>query len=656
VIGRKLTVGAVVVEIVGVMPPGFVGDTPSQPADLWLPLELFGAVSNWGSWNERGNTWFDVMGRLRPGVRPEQAQAELTGVLRNCVRTDLEEWRSSGSTVRSTPEMFRVELAAGSGGFNELRRRYDKALWLLSGAVALLLLLACLNVAGLLLARGVARSREMGVRLALGASRARVMRQLLLESLLLCAGGAVIGLAIANWFAGYFVTMVSRVTQPLDVPYRLNGTVLGFTLAVTALAALVSGFLPAWQTTRSHLSAQLSAAARSVTQHRSRLVWNRGLVAAQVALGVLLACGAGLMLRSLHTLTSRDVGYRVDGLAVAFLEPAPRKESTDLRFHFEQQSARIEQFRQRLLALPGVQSAALAHMSPMSGWMMSATMNTPSGGTGRIMAMQNYVSLGYFETLDTKLKAGRWFHSSDRGAGRRVCVIDEDLARALFADRSPLGQRISSGQKYDAENSMEVIGVARPNKWYGPKQSGLPFKGMVWTTLEQSKRPFLVVMARTAGDATGLAPALKTVFREEMPEMLVTATTTMEELRDATLQQERMMTVLLSLFGVVALVIVFAGQHGLLAYTVERGATARDLLSMVGKESLLLIGAGLLVGLPAAAGLSRLLTAYLFEVKPTDPWSYGLTAALVGAIGVLAAVRPARRAASVEAASALRGE
>lgn len=668
VIGRKMTVGGTVVEIVGVMPPGFVGDTPSEPADFWLPLELFGPVSSWDSWNDRGSVWFDVMGRLSPGVTVQQAQAEMTTLLRNFVRTDLAEWRSSNPNSKATPEMFRVDLASGAGGFNGLRRRYREALGLLFGIVTLLLVLACLNVAGLLMARGVARTREITVRLSLGASRARVIRQLLLESLLLCVAGASLGLVLAHWFSGEFVSMLSRATQPVDLPYRLNAPVLLFTLAVSVLAALVSGFLPAWQSTRSHLSAQLAAAGRAVTQHPSRLLWNRALVCAQVAVGVLLATGAGLLLRSLHSLTTQSIGYDVEHLLVVFLESAPGAEASSRRFEAGRSTGSAEPFRQRLASLPGVRSAALAQMSPMSNWMMSSTIQTPTATTGRVMALRNYVSADYFKTLATPLVAGRLFQPADHSAARRVCVIDEELARTLFPGRSPLGQLVSAGSsRFEPRDALEIVGVVQASSWYGPKQSKLPFRGMLWTTLEQSKHPFLVAMLRTAADPASLAPAVKRLFREERTDVIVTNTATMRQLRDDTLQQERMLAALCTLFGVVALAIIFAGLYGLLAYSVERrvpelgiraalGASRAHLLSLVARESLALIALGLAAGLPAAIALSRLLRNYLWQVKPTDPLSYLLTLLLVAIVGLLAAARPATRAASVAPAEALRAD
>ncbi|MCW5966141.1 MAG: ABC transporter permease [Bryobacterales bacterium] len=668
VLGRSITVGSTAFEIVGVMPPGFSGDSPAQPADFWLPLESYGRVTGFDSWNERGSVWFQAMGRLRPSVSRESAEAELTTLLRNFVHTDIAEWKKADASSQATPEMFRMELQSGAGGFNDLRGQYGQALRLLLGIVALLLLLACLNVAGLLMARGTARGHEIAVRLSLGASRVRVMRQLLLESLLLCSGGALFGLLLAHAFSLRFVSLLSKATAPLDLPYRMNGTVLLFTLAVTILATLVSALLPAWQTTRGRLSAQLASAGRSLTQHRSRLFLNRALVTAQVAVGVLLACGAGLMLRTLYNLSTQPVGYEVEHVLVAFLEQAPQREGVSRRSVFDLQTGRTEPLRARLASLHGASAATLAHMAPMSNWMMSATVHSSTGSTGHIMALRNSVSADYFETLSSPLIAGRHFRPEDHASGRRVCIIDEDLAQSLFPDLPAIGQSVSTGKVFDAREAMDVIGVVRANRWFGPKQDGAgQFKGMIWTTLEQERRPFQVALVKTTREPTEIVPALRQAFREEMPELLVTNITTLERLRDDTIQRERLLATLCTGFGGVALVMIFAGLHGLLAYSVERrirelgvrialGATRAHLLRLVGNESLALIAAGLFIGLPATWAVSHLLGSFLWEVKPTDPLTYIATLLVMAAIGLTAALPPARRAASVAPTEVLRND
>lgn len=304
----------------------------------------------------------------------------------------------------------------------------------------------------------------------------------------------------------------------------------------------------------------------------------------------------------------------------------------------------------------------------MSDWMMSATVHSSTGSTGRIMALQNNVSAGYFETLASPLVAGRHFLPEDHASGRRVCIIDEDLAKSLFPDRPAVGEPVSTGRAFDAKEAMEVIGVMRASQWFGPKQGDITqFKGMIWTTLEQAKRPFQVALVKTTAEPTVIATALRQAIREEMPELLVSNITTLERLRDDTIQKERMLAALCAGFGGVALVMIFAGLHGLLAYSVERrirelgvrialGATRTHLLRLVGNESLALIATGLLIGLPAALAVSQLLSTFLWEVKPTDPFTYIATLLVIAAIGVAAALPPARRAASVAPTEVLRND
>lgn len=665
VIGQNITVGPAVLQIVGVAPPGFTGDTPSQPADLWMPLETFGVVSRWEGWNSRNSAWFPMMGRLRPGVDQKRASAELTGLLRNFVRKDIASWKKDGDASNITPEMFRVELKSGSGGFNDMRERYESALRLLMGIVLLLLLLACLNVAGLLLARGAARTRELSVRLSLGASSGRIIRQLLLESLLLAGAGAAVGLIVAHEFSLKLVSVLGNSTDPLDIPYRLNAPVLGFTLVLTVLAAMAAGLLPAWQSTRTGLSASLAAAGRAVTQSRNRLLWNRGLVVAQVAVGVLLATGAGLMLRTLNALNNSRLGVDVNHVLVAFLDFIPQVGNSSSKNNFERQAAGAAAMQRRLETLPGVESATLAHMAPMSGWMMSSTYFTPTRSTGLAMVQHNWVGEDYFETLGTGLVAGRLFTPADQS--RRVCVIDEDLARELFGTGNPIGQSISGGRSYNPKEATEIIGVVRANRWQGPKQSNTTFKGMIWEPLAASRRTFQVAMIRTTGDEDALAAAVRRAIAETLPAMQVTKTTTLRRLRDDLLQQERLLAALCSLFGVVALVLIFAGLYGLLSYTVERripeigirlalGASRPSVFRLINREALVLIVLGLAAGLPAAFALAQLLKSFLWGITPDDPASYVLTVVVVVAAGILAAARPARKAADTEPVAALRQE
>jgi predicted permease len=666
VVGRSFQAGPVRLEIVGVMPEWFVGDSPVQPADFWVPLEMFGGIHGFADWNRRNATWFQLMGRLRAGMTPEAAASELTGQLRNRVRTDLAAWKQNDPTNSVTPEMFWVETKAAPGGANSLRNRYQTALGLLMGVSALLLLLACLNVAGLLMARSAARQREMGVRRSLGATRGRLVRQLLMESLLLALVGALLGLLLGSQVAVRLAGMLTRSLEPLDVSFRINGTVLFFTLALTVAAALAAGLAPAWRSAGTGLAEQLSAAGRTVTQHRRRMVWNRSLVVAQVAIGVLLAAGAGLTLRSLYVLASQPNGYETEGVLVAFLSNRPQPPGTESAQAASTSNASV--LLERLQEIPGVQSAALAEMAPMTGWMMMSSFHAQHMASSRVEALTNSVSPGYFETLRSGLIAGRSFVPSDNRPEARVCIIDEDAARQLFGERSPLGQFISRGRSYDTKTACQVVGVARAQQWSGPKhKKNMPYKAMVWFPLAQEEKAFRVALVRVPGNATEVAPAVRRLIEGTAPRLMVTQTVPLTRLWGDTVQRERLLAALCVVFGVVALGLVFAGLYGLLAYGVERrvpeigvrvamGATPGKVAGLIGREACWTIGLGLAGGVPLALGLSRTLRSLLWEIEPTDPWAYGMTVVVVLCTGLLALVRPARRAASVDPVAALRAE
>jgi predicted permease len=521
-------------------------------------------------------------------------------------------------------------------------------------------------VAGLLLARGAARQREIGVRLAMGAGRGRVIRQLLVESLLLALCGAGLGVALAHLFTSRLARMLTMVGNPTVVPYALNDTVLAFALGITVAAALAAGLLPAWQATGSSMAAHLGAG-RSAAHGRMRTRWSRALVAGQVALGVLLAAGAVLTVGTLRRLHSEQIGLRTEGVLVAFAEFAPGTNTEGRKGEFEKQAPRMETLRQRLEALPGVRSAALANMSPMSGWMMASTFHSQQHGTGRGMAIMNWVSPGYFETLGTRLVAGRVFAAEDLGAGRRAVVIDEALARSLFPGENPVGREISSGDRFTPDKARVVIGVVEENRWKGPKQNDAKLRGTVWELMATAKEPFRVALARTQGDGTQAAAAVRAALGETMPEMLVTETAKLDQLRDDTIQQERLMAALCSLFGVVALGVIFSGLYGLLAYSVERrvpeigvrmalGARRADVVRLVSREALTLVGAGLVAGVPLSIAAARLVRALVWQGATGDPWVYVVTAVVVSITGVAASAWPAWRASRVEPGEALRQE
>jgi predicted permease len=640
VVGRSVNLNGLAFTVIGVTPPAFLGVEIGQGPDLFVPLVVADRVLPGRARLAMNNSfWLDVMGRLQPGASIEQATAEIGVVYRQA---------NDAQTRGLPPEHglakylrgIRVSLAPAARGVGSIRGEYGTPLLILMAVVALVLLIACANVASLLLARASARQREIAVRLALGAGRARLVRQFVTESLVLSLAGGAAGLLFAWWSASALAGFLDR--RYLDV--APNRSILLFTLAVSLGAGLLFGLAPAFQAGRSTVSAGL----------KNRRVEVRGLlVAGQVGISLLLLIGAGLFLRTLVNLENVDSGFHADHVVVASLNPGLS------RYTDQRTRAFYDQLLERVENLPGVTVASVADQPLLAGAMF-AGLKLPDETRQPVVAVK-FVTPRYFETMGIALRAGRDFTPRDDARAPKVAIVNQTAVTRIFQDRNPLGRRV--GLESD---DLEIVGVIADTKYRSLRDAAPP---TVYLPIDQRTEP---APARTLHVRTMLPPdriagAIRAQIRELDKELPVGPITSFASVVDSVLVRERMVATLAGFFGALAVLLVAIGLYGAIAYSVERrtreigirvalGAPHSAVAWMVMRQYCWMALAGLAAGLPPALWLARLVKSQLFGVPATDPLTMAGAMLLLSAAAALAAYLPARRAAHVDPMIALRWE
>jgi predicted permease len=663
-IGRTLLINGTAAEIVGVTSPRFNGTLQvGEVQDLTLPLSLYPQLApDDNEAAEPWNWWLRIMGRLQPGTTLEQARASVAGVFTGSIKDALNARPAPGVATPSTPDVTAVRLVAASGaqGLTEARRAYRQSLSILAVLVGLVLLVACANVANLLLARGAARQREIAVRLALGASRTRLLRQLLTESVLLGLLGGLAGLVLAYWGRSALLALqpLGRSGLMLDLP--LDWRVLGFTTTVAVATGVLFGLAPAWRATRLDLNAEFAGGARTLGGgSRSRLA--RSLMVVQVALSLVLLVGAGLFTRTLLNLQQVDAGFNRRQLLVfsvdAFTGSRKREELAPL----------YSRIAERLAALPGVQVVTYSQMPLLFGysWTSGATIQgRPAVSGENNSVLMNGVEPAFFSTYELPVILGRAFTARDDAAAPKVAIVNQAFAQKYFGGESAIGRRFGTGGP-DSAAEFEIVGVVRDARAIRLKDAPRPAVYLPYAQLRNARSGYFAL--RTAGDPASLAPALRAAVTGIDPTLPISNLRTQEETVARSLAPERLFARLAGFFGGLALLLASIGLYGLLSYSVLRrtgeiglrmalGAAPGRVLWLVVRESLLLVCIGTFVGIAAAAGLSRLVTARLFGLSSTDPFTYAAVALLLITVAVLASLLPARRATKVDPLVALRRE
>lgn len=674
-IGKTILVNGAPFTIVGVAPPDFYGVKLNYPTDLWFALNQQSFLTNRPNWLKLDNAyWLDIIGRLKPGVNPHSAEAPLTGQLQQML-TALEGSHISPDRARRVRESH-IELVPGAHGLSLLRERFSPRLHILTVLVLLVLTLACLNTANLLLARGTARRREIAVRMAVGAGRRRVVRQLLTESVLLAVVSGVAGFAAAAWGMKTFSVMAlgANARSPL-FSFAPDFRVLGFTFLVSLVTGVLFGLAPAFKTTKIDLNEILKDEFRTGTTGGglSRLTPAKLLVSTQVVISLTLLMAAGLFIRSLQKLQEQDLGFIPDRVWACRLDlgAAGYKKSE------------LPQLYSRLIdrvgALPGVRSAALGDAGMLSGSTHTSNISiegyTPKLNEDMII-QHRHVTWNYVETNGITLLKGRDISQKDRQDTPHVAVINEAFAKRYFPKEDPIGHRFNLGGEFVAPG-MEIVGVVKNSKYNSLDERTQPtafiplLQEPFKTNPDQyGDRPYTYgneLDVRVAGDPVTISQAVLHAVAEIDRRIRVSGVTTLaQRLTDST-RDARAVAQLSGLFGLLALVLASIGLYGVMAHNVSRrtheigvrmavGAQARDVLRMVLREALAVVLIGILVGIPAAIGMGRIISAQLFGLSPRDSVTLALSTLILLAAAVIASYWPARRAAKTNPMIALRHE
>jgi putative ABC transport system permease protein len=643
-IGQSIRIEHGSATIVGVSPPGFEGMDVAQPADITLAIAATAQLEPGYRTQTLGYNYYgrQIVARLRDDVPIAQArseaQAKLAVVWPQAVRAATP--YGNKALLAAKPEL----LPAGNG-WTDLRPQFQKPLLVLMGIAGAVLLIACANLANLLLARSTARQREIAVRLAIGAGRGRVVRQLLTESVLLAVTGAVFGLAIAWLGSRFLVELLSSAQRiPITLDVAPNAHILLFASLAAVATTLLFGLAPAFRATAQGPAGALKDNAAHFTRRQGWLA--SALVIAQVSLSLLLLIGAGVFIRTLLNLKNLDAGFRRDGVLIAEI-------TAPAGFKGPQLNAFFRELPDRARRLPGVVSVGLSDNTPLRGLFIRQEVRIPGRPPGEY-ALRDRLGPGYFETLRTPLLQGRDFTFDDSRTAPGVVIVNQAFVREFFPSGNALGQHVNVGE------DLEIVGIVGDVRSKSLREPGSPamycsmFQGPLSTN-------FTDLVVRSSGSLSQLAAEL----RREFSLTDRTAVHALDEQVEKTLIQERLMASLAGAFGALALILAMVGLYGLLAYTVSRrthevgirmalGAKQSQVLWMVIKDALALLAAGAALGIPLAWPLSRLVSSLAFGLTPADPSTIAVSAAMLVIFGIVAAFVPARRAARVEPMNALR--
>jgi putative ABC transport system permease protein len=647
-------------QVIGVAARGYRGFEAAERTDVLVPTMMKAAMTpTWNGLEDRGTLWLQVVGRLRDGVTAEEAGRRLEPFYRGLLRIEADV--RPGESRRRTEEFAAKQLVlvpAARGG-SDLRNALGAPLRILGALAALLLAIACANVANLLLARSVARRKEIAIRLAVGASRVRLMRQLLVESVMLAAIGAGAGLIVAAWTASGLVSLLSASGET-TLNAGFDAPVFAFAVALALLTSVVFGAAPAWHATSPEVAGILKDQGGSLAASRGQVRARKALVIAQVAISLVLLIGAGLFTRSLRNLNRVDLGFRRESLITFSMEPS-------LNGYSAERIRRLaESLAEKLGGMPGAVSAAVGSNPVISDNVDAKTVKLDGRRTAEDEDLNPYtdaVTPGYFATLGIPLLAGRDFTERDRLGAPRVAIVNDVFARKYFEGSSPVGRRFGFGG--DRADAIEIVGEVRSSKYSQIEEKP---HAVVYTPLLQEVNPrLLAAYLRTASAPRGLLPQTRRTVSQVDPALAITNPRTMDEQVAEALAAQRVMATLSAWFAGAATLLAAIGLYGVMAYVVSRraremgirsalGADRGTLLGLVLREAGLMTAVGVGVAIPVALGLTRLVRSQLYEVAPWDPVSVAGSAAIVAAVALAAGYAPAARATRVSAAAALREE
>jgi predicted permease len=658
IIGSDIRLNGYPFTVVGVAPAGFDGDVVGEEMALFVPISMQPEIIRGRHWlKSENNSWLSLIGRLKSNISPTQAEANLNLIFEQALGSDYGAALSTDD--RKALRDAHIDVAPGGTGFSDLREDYRTPLLLLMGIVGLVLLIACVNVANLLLARSSARNREIAVRLAIGAHQSRILQQLLTESVLLALLGGVAGSLLAIFGVRLLVTIFgSNKVLPLFPDAR----VLAFTTLVTLFTGVLFGLVPALKTLKVRVHPALKDATRTTSGSRSRFGWGKGLIAGQVALSLLVLFSAGLLVRSLQKLMRQDFGYERDHLVIARLDPAAAG------YGAQKMDPLASQIASRIAGAPGVRGVTYSTNGLFSGTESSDAIIVPgfSATDARDRdALEDYVGPDYFGVVGIPILSGRGIEAQDTSDSLRVAVVNEAMVKRFFAGQTPVGRQFRIDDPDWLDKPITIVGVSRNAKGSDLREEVKP---RFYLAFQQVPDPEQIVLeAQVRGEPAAAVTTIQAQIKATDSNIPIAFVQTLDSRVEASVGNQIALAKLSTFFAGLALLLACVGLYGVMSYTVASrtreigvrmalGARRGDVMELILREGMLLVAVGLVVGIPLALAGSRVLQGFLFGLKSTDPLSLVAVVLLLGIVAALAGLIPARRAAKVDPMVALRYE
>ncbi len=675
VVGATYYLEGVPFTISGITPPGFFGDTlRSEPPQIWVPLQQEPIIRGQGSLlNQNIAAWLRVIGRLRPGANGNGMSARLTGTLRQWLEHE------SGFPAQWMPDIIRalpkqsITVVPAGGGVATMKEDYGRSLQILLCVCGLVLLIACANLANLLLARGMARRTQTSVRLAMGASRTRLVRQALTESVVLAVGGGIAGIAVAIGAQRLILAIAFRNAHSLPISTMPSVPVLAFAFGLSLITGLLFGAAPAWMATRTDPVEALRGAGRSTRDSSSFA--RKLLLVMQATLSVVLVAGASMLACSLNNLENQPLGFETKDRITVSVNAPPASYAP------ERLDSIYRSLEDKLKQLPGVQRVSLSLYNPFTdnwGELIFVEGHPPAQMNENSGSSWDRVSTGYFQTVGQPLLRGRLFNDSDRGSNSPVAIVNEAFVRRFFQKEDPMDRRFGLDLPEYA-NTYRIVGIVKDAKYGQPRQPARPmffvplaqfvttYKEDLLKKVELNSHFIGSAMLVTSAEPGAMEPILRKTFAEVDPNLTVSSVRTMRQQVALAFDQERAVAGLAGLFGIIALILAAVGLYGVTAYTVVQrtseigirmalGADKGNVVRLVLSSAFRKVALGLLLGVPLAIGAGHLMAAQLYDVPTWDPWSLSIAVGALGICALIAAIIPAMRASALDPMKALRTE
>ena len=652
VVGKRIAINGFPFTIIGVTPPEFFGLMYGYSPDITAPISMQAVLMGHRSLLDDLDNWFveTIGGQLKPGVGQEQARANLDLVFQQALG------------FKQQKGELKIQLVPGSKGFSLLRQRFATPLTILMAMVGLVLLIACTNVANLLTARGTARRKEIAMRLALGASRPRLVRQLLTECVLLGILSGAAGLLVAVWIGHLLLALVSSGPFPISFDFHLDSRILGFTGGVSVLVGILFGLVPVARATQVDLTADLKATSGSPGKSRAGIGLGKILIVSQVAVSLLLLVGAGLFVRTLRNLKGLNPGFDTERVLLFSVEP------TLVGYQGDRLRNLYKELLERVQSIPGVRAVSLSRFGEL----------TPGGSATRIISVPGYVPRrnevsevhlnlvgpNFFQAMGMTLVRGRDFALQDDDNAPKVAVINETAARRYFGDTDPIGRSITLS---DAPGEVGLIGIVRDTKYQSLRENAVAMLFAPFLQFPPDRLPRMTYEVRTVVNPATLTAGIRQQIQAIDRNLPMFDVKTLTEQANESLMPERLVATLSTLFGLLALALACVGLYGIMAYSVARrtneigirmalGAQQADVLWMVLKDALVMVGIGLAIGIPTALASSRVISSLLFGLSAHDPWTIAAASVVLLGVALFAGYLPARRATKVDPMVALHYE